>query len=220
MSDEERSETDLLGLVTTRYANDGYTVVMSPSSESLPAALRAFHLDAIAVGKNPHVIIEVIGRSEQPTERLAALRRAAEDAGGWRLDLILDRAVRTPIIARTSNQSIATTLSAVPQVAKIDARAAVLLGWGGMEALARSLHPDRFSRPQTPGRIVETLAEIGDISQVEATVLRKLAESRNAIIHGGLETQPSNEEMQEFNRILNRLRQLVSREKPSSRSPG
>jgi uncharacterized protein YutE (UPF0331/DUF86 family) len=77
--------------------------------------------------------------------------------------------------------------------------------WAHLEAISRAIHPKDFSRPQTPGRIVERLAEHGDIEPNQAEFLRSAAQKRNRFIHGELSTAVDTKEISTFIAILDQL---------------
>jgi len=214
MSEQQQIEADLVALAAEQFKDDGYTVVREPSPSSLPAALREFHPDAIAIGKRPFVIIEVVREGARDTDRIIRMQRAAKTAGDWNLHLILDRAERKQALEQVPVQTIASTLANARKLIEVDTRAALLLGWASFEALARIMEPSRFAKPQTPGRIVETLASDGVVTPTEAAKLRRLADARNAVVHGDLRMQPSITDLATFFQVLDRLQKAASRKRP------
>jgi|ERR1051325_10533316 uncharacterized protein YutE (UPF0331/DUF86 family) len=84
-------------------------------------------------------------------------------------------------------------------------RAALLMGWSTFEALARATMPSDFERPQSPGRLVQLLAQEGYVTPDEADTLRKLADKRNVLIHGNVMTDVSKTEVELFAAILGNL---------------
>ena len=87
--------------------------------------------------------------------------------------------------------------------------AAMVLAWATLEALGRALISERFERPQTPGRIVQVLAEEGHITPTEADHLRVLAKKRNRFVHGGLQTRITKTELIRFADILDALLDML-----------
>ena len=85
---------------------------------------------------------------------------------------------------------------------------ALLMAWGTMEGVARSVASDRFSKPQTPGRIVETLAMDGFITPSEADLVRSLVPKRNKLIHGQLDVRVEKSEIESFAGTIERLFEL------------
>jgi hypothetical protein len=213
MNEEDQVEADLLTLAAEQFKDEGYTVVREPSANALPTALRALHPDAIAIGKHPNIVIEVVREGAQNTERVIRLKRATEEAGDWSLHLILDRGERKHGLDQVSVQTISRALATARRLVDVDTRAALLLGWASFEALVRAMEPSRFAKPQTPGRIVEALASDGVITPSEASKLRSLANTRNAVVHGSLRTQPSEADLEDFFRVLSRLQRAIARKR-------
>jgi uncharacterized protein YutE (UPF0331/DUF86 family) len=86
----------------------------------------------------------------------------------------------------------------------------LLLGWATLEAVARAVVSEKFAKPQSPGRIVETLAMDGYITPTEADQVRALVTKRNRLIHGALDVRVSATEIENFVRTIERLYELVT----------
>jgi len=69
----------------------------------------------------------------------------------------------------------------------------------------RALLPRKFTRPQTPGRLVEELASVGYVTPDEADLLRRLADLRNSLIHGNLLASPRSQDLAQFVAVLKSL---------------
>jgi uncharacterized protein YutE (UPF0331/DUF86 family) len=85
----------------------------------------------------------------------------------------------------------------------------LLLAWATFEALARAVVSGEFQRPQTPGRLVQVLAQGGYLTPTEADKLRRLAEKRNKLIHGDLQVRVSKAEVKRFARVLDTMLEMV-----------
>jgi uncharacterized protein YutE (UPF0331/DUF86 family) len=79
-----------------------------------------------------------------------------------------------------------------------EAAPGLLLAWGVFEALSRKLVPDEFVRPQSPGRLIQTLASLGHLTFDNEKLLRRLAKVRNAVIHGELSESAEYEDVERF----------------------
>ena len=79
---------------------------------------------------------------------------------------------------------------------------ALIMAWATFEALARRRSPLIFARPQTPQRLIEMFAAEGHVTPDEADLLRRLAETRNKLVHGELEVAISVTEVSDFIAIL------------------
>jgi uncharacterized protein YutE (UPF0331/DUF86 family) len=86
---------------------------------------------------------------------------------------------------------------------------ALLLGWSTMEGVARAVASDTFAKPQTPGRIIETLAMEGFITPTEADRVRPLVSKRNRLIHGQFDVGVGKDEIENFAMTIERLCELV-----------
>jgi hypothetical protein len=109
----------------------------------------------------------------------------------------------TPV-ATMSKSTIADSLKSMKNALATDGASPDILlrGWATCEALARYLLPTFFSKPQSPGRIIERLAFEGFITPSEADVLRKLAKIRNSFVHGDLEQAVVISDLETFIQIL------------------
>lgn len=112
--------------------------------------------------------------------------------------------------------AVASTLEVTRRLKEIRQLAAdghlepsLLLAWATMEAVARAVAKDWFAKPQTPGRLVETLAMEGYITPTEADRIRALVTKRNKLIHGGFDISISASEIDEFAETIERLVELA-----------
>jgi uncharacterized protein YutE (UPF0331/DUF86 family) len=79
------------------------------------------------------------------------------------------------------------------------------MAWATFEALSRALLPGKFTRPQSPGRLVEELTSEGHVTPNEADVLRRLAVLRNRLIHGDLRASAEPVDLAQFVAVLKTL---------------
>lgn len=131
----------------------------------------------------------------------------------WRLEVIYggDGERQVPI---ASLSSIEQTVANLDRLA--DARAALLLAWASLEAIARNLEPGETIRPQTPGRVVELLAAGGFVTPTQAELLRNMASLRNQVIHGNVDLQPSAGQLQELIVTTNELLSLLKTQRQTN----
>lgn len=174
----------------------GYRVVRRPAKADLPPFLADYDADAVATGPDDNIIVEVVTKGS-PTAQ-SKIRRLREILAGhpdWRLEVIYggDGERQVPI---ASLSSIEQTVANLDKLA--DARAALLLAWASLEAIARNLEPGETIRPQSPGRVVEILAAGGFVTPTQAELLRKMANIRNQLIHGNVDLQPSPGQLHEL----------------------
>ncbi|MGC1562681.1 MAG: hypothetical protein WA820_22915, partial [Bradyrhizobium sp.] len=105
-----------------------------------------------------------------------------------------------------SREVISTRLKEISRLLDAGfADSAMLIAWATFEAIGRKLMPKEFARPQSPGRLVEVLAQEGHITPDEGDVLRQLVDMRNRFIHGELAIAISRPQVESFVKILSSL---------------
>ena len=203
---QEATESILLESVVPDLKADGYEVFPRPRAPLLPAFMRGYRPDAIAYRSGRKLAIEVL-REGVPSK----LRDLLSEHKDWELQVywVSSSGAAAPI-APASLPSIDETITAVEDLIR-DARTqpALLMAWAAFEATGRAILPDRFERPQTPSRLIEVLASEGYITPTEADHVRRLAESRNRLVHGGLDTAVPEAELRGFVEILQTLRGFI-----------
>lgn len=200
MSAAHETEAEMMRIVADDLESQGYKVIVQPGPGQLPEELKQFRPDGIAIGKKPHLVIEVTsGHESRDAEKI---REAIKNNQDWKLHLVLHRSVSSVPLALETVDSIGAVLETAEKVGAVDYRAGVLLCWAALEAISRLINPKKFGRPQTPGRIVEELASAGFITPTEAVSLRKLAKSRNEFIHGQVSVEVERYEFEKFVDIL------------------
>lgn len=205
MSSRE-TQAALLSATVRRLTEQGYDVVVEPSPSMLPPGLQKWRPDAVALGKEPKLMVEIASESARAATRIADLQKALRSEPGWKLHLVLDRASDAPSVARATDQQIDEVLENARRVAEVDARAGLLMAWAAFEALSRANRPDHFVRPQSPGRLIEQLAFEGEVLPSDTHFLRSMANRRNAFIHGDFLQSVSNADVERFISLLNALR--------------
>jgi uncharacterized protein YutE (UPF0331/DUF86 family) len=200
------SESELLEGIVPDLEAEGFEVYIHPSKAVVPPFLGNFRPDAIARGTGKSLVIEVIRPSEHASKKVERLAQLLKGHPGWELRILWASPTAAP--ARLRVQSVNTierTLGEVDQLASEQRlEPALLLGWAAFEALGRVLLPEQLGRPQTPGRLVEILAQDGHLTPTEADELRRLAKKRNELIHGELATHVRKFEIDQFVQILRR----------------
>jgi REase_AHJR-like len=189
ISSQSTLEREALDELERRLADQGYILQREPRGAALPEFLGKFEPDAIAIGKKPNLLIEVItqrGTGDVETTKVRQLQQLLDGHPDWKLE-ILYTAPSSPLPAVASVEAIRRRLGEVKQLADTDGPAALVLAWSLLEAVARRVLPDRASRALTPATTVELLTSLGYIVQSEADSLRATARSRNLIVHGDVE---------------------------------
>lgn len=203
----ESREDAILSRVREQLLAEGYDVVVHPNRLGLPTFLGDFVPDALAYGKEKNLVVEVATQSPRTERRVARLRELVEQQPEWDLRLIWTTTAGAPRSLPTMDEEgVVATLDELQAVLnQRQPRAALLLAWGCLEALARILLPDEIRRPQTPIRVVDKLASAGFVTPLEAHDLRELAQRRNRLIHGDLRTDVRRKHVTEMLALLQRL---------------
>jgi uncharacterized protein YutE (UPF0331/DUF86 family) len=208
----EVSEATLLDTILPDLEAEGFEVFANPSPPILPPFMRGHSPDAIALRKDRKLAIEVLREGAPSNRRLDKLRELLSEHKDWELRVywVSPSSIRREIEG-TSRAVIEQSIKAIEELAASSrARPALLMAWATFEAIGRAILPDRLQRPQPPGRLVEVLAAEGHITPTEADLLRRLAESRNHLIHGGLEMSVPEADLQRFVDVLKTLCNFVS----------
>jgi uncharacterized protein YutE (UPF0331/DUF86 family) len=190
---------------------EGYTVYLEPSRQLLPPFMEGYTPDAIALRRDKNLAIEVIVEGPSSKANEDRLKRRFESRKDWELRFYYVRpAGRRDGLPAMANQTIDSSIESLEGlISSGQISAAVLMAWATFEALGRALSPDKFARPQTPARLIEVLAADGSVTPSEADLLRKLANSRNRLIHGTLNDKIDPAELTKFVAILKTLRQTA-----------
>src|SRR5487761_2299947 len=158
-------EAAILEQLRDRYEAEGYQFFAEPGRELTPAFLGAIRPDAIAIKPGDRVIIEVKLREPSPHEeaRLTEIARLVASQPGWRFIVLVEATPAGALRVRPSTRSDiarhfeeASALAAAGHV-----RAAFILGWAVLEAVARAAGPDARDRPLTPMQTIQELAMLG-----------------------------------------------------------
>jgi len=203
----EASEAMLLESVLPDLEAEGFEVFTHPPPPILPAFMRDHSPDAIALRSDKKLAIEVLREGAPSNRRLDRLRELFSEHKDWELRVywVSPSNIRKAVEG-VSGHVIEQSITAIEELAAAGrTKPALLMAWATFEAIGRAILPDRLQRPQTPGRLVEVLAAEGQITPTEADHLRRLAESRNQLIHGGLETSVSEADLRRFVDVLKTL---------------
>lgn len=199
------NEREILRLEAEKLESDGYTVVLEPSPSALPDGLRGLRPDAIAIGKEPNLLLEVVSGDQRSEAKVQQLHKALELISKWKLHIIYAGAKAADQLIPIPLQEIKNSADRIPSVAAQDTRASLMLCWATLEALARALQPGTFPRPQTPGRIIERLAGVAYVTASTAEFLRRMATKRNEFVHGQLRTEVDRQDIDKFVGVLQSL---------------
>lgn len=203
----EVNELSFLRDLAPQLQAEGYEVYLQPGPSLVPAFLASVRPDAIAIGNGKKILIELVTSDtagQRKTEELARLVKGHPD---WELRvLVATPATQKGTLRIQSGEEVLQSLAEVRQLNKQGhPAAALLLAWGTFEAVARRLMSEVFEKPQTPGRLVQYLAQEGYVGPSEGDMLRVLAATRNEIIHGNLHARPSEGDVAFLADLLERL---------------
>jgi hypothetical protein len=213
MSRSALGESDLLEAVLSRYEAEGFQVYLQPPSSVLPEFMRVFRPDAIALKDEKKIAIEIKNSRIRDTH-LKALQKIFAEHPDWELNILyLSPRASDVTLAVVSRDAIAHTIAEVEKLRSAGQfSAALMLGWSALEAMARLLLPARLERPQPAASLVEALANEGLITPSEATVVRRIASTRNAVAHGQLYPNPAPKRIDELIGVLHTLSDLLPRD--------
>ena len=191
MLDALHKESAALNALEPRWRKLGYTLVREPSPEQLPPFLKGFRPDAIAIGADPQLVIEVLSKRGGPAAtRVKQLQSLFAGHTDWRLELVYLGA-DDPAIAAVSADDIRKALERLRPLVEREPGAALLMAWATLEAAGRFLEPGLASRGLSPRSLVDLLVSNGHVLQPEGAELRRLGDQRNALAHGQINAAPT-----------------------------
>jgi hypothetical protein len=206
------TERAILDQMEPRWLRRGYQLIRHPSRNDLPEFLRGFQPDAIAIGAQPSLVIEIVNpRSKATKARISQLGALFENQEEWKLEVIYALS-ESGEISISSGIEILQALDDGVRLIESEPRAALLLVWAAFEAAARRIHPDLASQGLTSGSLIELLISQGDLRLDDQEALRSIALKRNAVAHGDLTAAVDREEVE---RIADASRALLGRKRLS-----
>ena len=192
----------------------GLKFYINPAREIIPDFLGEFQPDAIAIGPEGGIVIEVKSRRSPASEhQLAAIAKRVADQKGWEFRAIylsppLDE--MAPIQKPTPEQ-LQATFKEIKALTKAGHHAAAFAqAWAALEALARLASPNSEARSTAalpPIQAIQTLAQEGYLENQAADRLREMVKLRNAVVHGDFSINISPEEIKA---LLKQLKSTAS----------
>jgi uncharacterized protein YutE (UPF0331/DUF86 family) len=203
----ETAESVVLERLVPDLKSQGYDVFVHPGRQMVPAFLETYIPDVIALRKDKNLVIEIKNRSGQSENFLRDLAKRFEGQSDWEFRVVWVNPSETQDrLAPQSDEAIAKRIAEISGLLKAGfVDSAMLLAWATFEAVGRKMMTKEFSRPQTPGRLIQVLAKEGHITPDESDLLRKLADTRNRFIHGELTTAADRSDVESFIEILSSL---------------
>jgi len=203
MSEARLPESDILENLRQILEARGLKFYINPPRDIIPKFLGDFRPDAIALGPEGGVVVEVKRRRGSGAEQqLAEIARRVADQKGWEFRIIYlnPSTDEVPPIAKPSFEQIQATFTEIDALTKGGHYAAALLtAWAPNES--------RMRRGATPIQAVQTLAEEGYIESEPAERLREMARLRNAVVHGDFSVAVSAEQVEY---LLKKLQVIAS----------
>ena len=205
MAFTELAERVVLDELEPRWRKLGYTIIREPSADDLPDFLKGTKPDAIAVGREPSLFIDVLPRRSSSSEtKVAQIQGLFVGRDDWRLEVIYAASEGTPLGPVTSDD-IRTALNQARQLAESEPRAGLIMAWATLEAIARLLEPELASRSLSSGSLVDLLISNGHLPQSEGARLRQLGEQRSHITHGQINVMPDTSDIRSLIELEERL---------------
>jgi hypothetical protein len=214
MSEAQLWESSILRNLQQVSEARGLKFYVNPPREIIPEFLGDFQPDAIALGPEGGMIIEVKLRGNPASEKkLASIARRVSGQKGWEFRAIylnppMDE---TPPIATPTAEQLQVAFREIEALIKGGHPAAAFLtAWAVLESLARLARADcetRRPRGLPPIQAIQTLAEEGYIENEAADRLREMAKLRNAVVHGDLSVDVPAEQVEG---LLKQLQAIAS----------
>jgi hypothetical protein len=186
--------------VAREYRKRGYDVVEQPRGDSLPAFLRAFSPDLIAMKDDDRAVVEIkTAESLRGSNEIKELAATIAAHAGWRFELISLGTRKDAASAGLSEDSLEHLLAA--SLAAYDAGQqdlSLIYLVSVLDELVRdaAMQHRIKGRDRSARSIIQELAFQGIIGGTTADVLDQAWDRRNAIVHGRPEAEsPSRDEI-------------------------
>ena len=166
-----------------RLSKDGWTVEVEPST--VPTQLKHFRPDFIARRGEEILVGEVKFRGEKELGSLEALTHAVEQIPHANLEMIwLGEAEEPP-----SEDDVVSMATTALDLAAISAAGAMLLAWASLEGALEKRggsYPIGTELQRTPNarQRLSTMANLGELSEIQFRKLYLASKERNALAHG------------------------------------
>jgi uncharacterized protein YutE (UPF0331/DUF86 family) len=183
---------------------EGYDVIREPSRRMLPAFLGEYSPDLIALKTDSKLAIEVKSGEKRDSQSLETIAKLFKGHDDWEFRVIwLPLGEKSPSPRIQGKETILAAYEQCKMLAKQGHHSpAMLLSWATLEAIGRNLMTRELLRPQTPGRVIEFMAQNGIATPNEADRLRTFAKIRNSLIHGELDAAVTDKQTEEMLGIL------------------
>src|SRR5580704_15439404 len=139
-------EPSVLEAVLAGYEAEGFDVFVHPSTAVLPAFMKGYSPDAIAMRPDRKIAIEVKSSERQAPDQISRLQELFSHHPEWEFQVFY-APPRSPAvtIGIPTPLAIDTAISQVRELQESDRlSAALIVGWSLLEAVARSLLPNQL----------------------------------------------------------------------------
>lgn len=192
---EPEAERIALDRVTPLLRSEGYEVIPAPGPADLPPFLADRRPDAIAIGKRPSLLVEVFRKDgNRELARVRELQSCIQGHDDWQLRVFYFSSLE-PTLQPVPNAATMDAIQAARNVSVIEPRAALLLAWSIMEAVARETIETTGPRALNPNALVNLLVGEGHIDQDQANEMFRLSKLRSAVAHGQLDSATTPEDV-------------------------
>jgi REase_AHJR-like len=200
----QATENVVLERLVPDLESQGYDVFVHPNKQIVPQFLGAYAPDLIALRDDKNLVIEIKHRTGRAENLLKDLAKRFEGQKRWEFRIVwINPSESQDGLTLQSRDTISARLREISRL--LDAGfvdSALLTAWATFEAVGRKLMPKEFARPQSPGRLVQVLAQEGHLTPDEGDALRQLIDMRNRFIHGELTVATSRPQVETFAKIL------------------
>jgi hypothetical protein len=207
-----------LAKIADEYRSEGYGVTVHPAGTDLPTFAVNIQADLLATRPDGNAIVRVV-RDRAELETYPDLPSQAElvnQQPNWRYDLVvlgpdnpLYRAKRRA--GEPTHEQIQRMFTESQQLIPVSTQAALVLAWGGLEAVLRRLSQQQCNGNGTRNRwesnlLIRELVATDILSHDDFQMLDKANTLRTEIIHG---LAPPNVTGDTVEAIIHRARQLL-----------
>lgn len=199
--------------IASDYEKRGYTVLIGPSSNDLPAFLADYHPDLVAVGPQDSVVVELkIGTQTSAIGRFKELAETIQRQPGWRFSLVVVD-TRSDDVAPSADQllnrsEISERLEKADHLINAGTTdAAFLLIWSSIEALLRHIATQEVLplERMPSSALTKELYSMGLLSRSDFEFIQRAFTIRNSIVHGFEDTDLNLIILEELKQLAHRL---------------
>lgn len=189
MTAADTLEKTVLDRIEPQLVRDGFRVVRNPQRQDLPAFLNGYVPDAVALGSEKSIAIEIkSNRQAAPEIKVAELQKLFAGQRDWELRFIYF-APDQPLLVAVSQADLTKRTREIRSLIKADPQAAFVMAWAVLESSMRNSGFERL-HALSPQAAVSLLASEGYLEQDQVSYFLAMADLRNRIIHGNIDLLP------------------------------